>query len=470
MRRIERIGGALLLALTSACGGGRVPDAGDAAVDASTLEPPNHPGCLDDSDWRMDFIDGPSMYSASNARAFLNDAGELRVLMWSSSTAPLTLFVRQSDGSLVRHDMPVDLMPDLPHIMAAASSPDGEVAVLISLRLLGGEPAHAVVSWNGVDWILGEPQLEGPGTEFPDFVSSGRSCLQGSTGMHRYEEYFGSTGSDSMAVHMFRFDVEGATSLGIFPNDFLGCQTTNSGLHVRARADSGSGPGGAYTFWDFADTSGSWRVVGEVGTTRTVKPAFGAPLYDSELGLRVLGVDTVPSPHATTPDDPEQVDILLYDAPTDGTDTRSRVDHLGWSRPRFAGDPSFTLLDQLHVVTDAGGMQHAAYERQGFEGSPCESCDAPPDVEGEYGLRYAARTDAGWMRKDLLWTHTEPNVFDQPLEILDLAAWHGEIHILVSLHEDGLGSDPGFIFQSGPGEVAMAQGLYDIHSTGCAYR
>lgn len=55
------------------------------------------------------------------------------------------------------------------------------------------------------------------------------------------------------------------------------------------------------------------------------------------------------------------------------------------------------------------------------------------------------------------------------ITVQDLIAWNGEIHILVSLNQS-LGVDPSFVFQSGEVETVWAPGLYDIHSTGCAFR
>ena len=454
MRNLEIFFPAVALALLVGCGGtgGTVP-----GPDGGSVHPPAHVGCLDDSLWQMDFVDAASVFEESRARAYLDSRGHLRIVRYSSSTGALSLFERTGDGNFQREDMASDLFAEPHSVDSAVVRDSGEVVALVG----HGEAVafESVVTLGSDGWVVGESQ--------PGDVDVRATCRQGTNAPNRVAEYFNPVDPSSPArlSEMFRFGAEGLGSLGHLPEHHAGCTTLMDGPLISVGLPPDFLGTAGYSLQGFDDVTGSWIEVGRYGTIEGKFSSSMDAVYDGVGGPHVLTPHSAPSREAIGD---EGYDAVLYDVPTDGSAQTNSIDRLYYTRPNYPEQPTYARIGQLGAATDAGGLTHIVYERAGFDDG-CQGCASPPEIEGGYGLRYAVRTDAGWVRKDLLWKAEQPEVTSGFITVQDLIAWNGEIHILVSLNQS-LGVDPSFVFQSGEVETVWAPGLYDIHSTGCAFR
>jgi len=152
----------------------------------------------------------------------------------------------------------------------------------------------------------------------------------------------------------------------------------------------------------------------------------------------------------------------------DGLDQHNSMDLVQYVPYTGLGEQSYAAIDQVHVARDEGGFTHVAYRRAG-----CDHCDDTPGLAGGFGLRYVVRTEAGWVRRDLLWQPGEPPAYDiGQLSVIDMLAWNGEIHILVYLGPAAGGASSQAYFAVGAHgtDGPLTHGLYDLHSRGCAAR
>jgi len=439
--------------LLSACGGGGTMP----GTDGRRVHPPEDLGCADDARWTLELIDAGARGSGS--RLFIDRSGRVSILQPSPfGGGDLALYQKASgDDHFTRVDTPSDITTGLTRIVAASADDAGQIFVLL-LGVDGMDrPIHRTASWDGA-WSVGETVQERDVPEYAglEHYDFDRLCTMAANGIHRTAEYFTMRRllPDDRPLRLVRSSGTSLDDLGPLPHPFMGCSSFEERgvAHFALPAPPDLlGLDGA-SVQEFTQGGSSWLEVGRYGTSLDAAALPWDTFYESAQGLRVVISAERASPRWTG-----HTDAVLSDMALDGLDQSSGIDHIFYEPYLGLGEGSYASVDQVRAVTDEGAFTHVVYRRAG-----CENCDDSPGLAGGFGLRYAVRTDAGWVRKDAVWHAGEP-MNPEELQIIDLLAWHGDVHVLLFL--DG-GS-----FSLGQGSLESDRaGLYELRGTGCAAR